>query len=82
MSDLINLSDPTEKIEEDTPIERAIEAGQCDFCNMETTSEPIIMAQTPFQEPVPVSETKSSPGLGIMAVLALLSVLCFIGKKR
>jgi hypothetical protein len=80
MSDLINLTDTKENIEEDTPIERAIEAGTCDFCNMEQNKEPVL-AQTPVQQPVPLSAPQASPEIGIVAVLAILSAI-YIGEKK
>lgn len=80
VSDLINLTDPNENIEDDTPIERAIEAGNCDFCSIEQNKEPAL-AQTPALAPVPLSASQPSPGIGIMAFLAILSAI-YIGEKK
>jgi hypothetical protein len=80
-SDLINLTDTKENIEEDTPIERAIEAGNCDFCNVEQNKEPVL-AETPVQPPVPLSASQPSSGIGIVAVLAILSAIYIREKKR
>jgi len=80
LSDLKNLTDPNEKIEEDTPTERAIEAGNCDFCLTEKSSENVVIAVTPVQTSIPAPQT--SPGIGTVAVLVALSAIYVSEKKR
>jgi hypothetical protein len=82
ISDLKNLTDHNESIEEDTPNERAIEGGNCDSCITEKNTEPVVLAETPVQSPIPVSAPQSSPGIGIVAVLVILIVMYIIEKKR
>ena len=81
MSDLINLTDENENFEEDTPIERAIEAGICDYCDKEKYKEPGAFAEIPVQTPVPVSTPKPSPGTGIPGILTILSAIYIILRK-
>ncbi|MCX9085862.1 MAG: hypothetical protein OIN87_13805 [Candidatus Methanoperedens sp.] len=83
MSDLINLTDPAEEMEEDTPIERAIEAGECDYCNMENKISPAGLSQTPvpiIPEPVSVSTPKPSPGAGILMFISVMLSIYFLKR--
>lgn len=81
MSDLINLTDKTENIEEDTALERAIEAGECDFCNMEQKIKPVAQSEIPVQTPVPVSMPKPSPDIGIVATIMVLLAIGIVKIK-
>jgi hypothetical protein len=81
ISDLKNLTDSNETIEEDTPIERAIEAGNCDSCITEKNMGPVVLGESPIQAQIPVSATQSSPGIGIVGFFAVLSAI-YIGEKK